>query len=75
MILSEIRDYIRERKQATIADIAIHFDSDPDTVRGMLEVWINKGQIRKSLLTSDCGTSCNKCNLSDIEIYNWIDQT
>jgi hypothetical protein len=33
MILSDIRHYLEQRGQATLADIALHFDADPDAIR------------------------------------------
>jgi len=44
MILANIRDYLKQRGQCTLSDIALHFDADADAVRGMLEVWIRKGK-------------------------------
>ena len=45
MILSDIRRYLEQRGQATLADIALHFDADPNAVRGMLNVWIRKDKV------------------------------
>ena len=71
MILTDIRDYLRERKQATLADIALHVQSQPDTVRPMLQRLIDKGQVSRELVSSDCGSKCNKCDPAAREIYFW----
>ncbi len=71
MILSEVRDYLRERRQASLGDIALHFDSDPEAVRGMLEVWVRKGKVERSTLMPACGSGCNKCDVASTEIYRW----
>ncbi|OOZ40356.1 FeoC-like transcriptional regulator [Solemya elarraichensis gill symbiont] len=71
MILSEVREYVKERGRVTLADIVLHFDSDPESVRPMLEIWIKKGKIRKEMLTSACGSSCNACDTATTEIYTW----
>ena len=47
MILSEVRHYLRQRGQASLDDIALHFDADPMAVRGMLDIWIRKGKAHK----------------------------
>jgi hypothetical protein len=47
MILSEIKRYLVEHKQATLGDLAIHFDTDPEAMRGMLEQWIQRGRVLK----------------------------
>lgn len=73
MILSEVRDYLKQRGQCTLSDIALHFDSDADAVRGMLEIWIRKGKVEKSSATASCGTSCQSCDPAATEIYSWRD--
>lgn len=72
MILSDIKRYLMERQCATLSDIALHFDSEPDAVRGMLEHWVRKGKVRKSLVTASCGSSCDKCDTATTELYEWI---
>lgn len=74
MILSDIRKYLQQRGQATLADIALHFDADPDAVRGMLEIWIRKGKAHKKMATASCGSSCSQCDTAATEIYVWGQQ-
>lgn len=73
MILSNIRDYLKQRGQCTLSDIALHFDTDADAVRGMLEVWIRKGKVKKSSATASCGTSCQSCDPAATEVYSWCE--
>ena len=72
MILSDIKRYLAARGQATLADMALHFQSSPDAVRGMLEVWAGKGKVRRHLAAASCGSSCSKCDPASVEIYEWI---
>jgi DeoR/GlpR family transcriptional regulator of sugar metabolism len=71
MILSEIRDYLKQRGQCTLSDIALHFDTDADAVRGMLDIWVKKGKVEKSSATASCGTSCQSCDPATTEVYTW----
>lgn len=73
MILSDIRRYLQQCGQATLADIALHFDADPDAMRGMLEVWIRKGKVCKRMATASCGGSCTQCDPAATEIYVWTE--
>jgi len=75
MILSQVRDYLKQRGQCTLSDIALHFDTDPDAVRGMLEVWIRKGKVEKHSATKSCGTSCQSCDPAATEVYSWREHT
>ncbi|RLJ18761.1 sugar metabolism transcriptional regulator [bacterium endosymbiont of Escarpia laminata] len=73
MILADIKRYLMARKQASLADIAMHFDADPDAVRGMLEHWIRKGRVEKHSVYASCGSSCDKCDPATTEVYSWGD--
>lgn len=73
MILSDIRDYLKQRRQCTLSDIALHFDTDADAIRGMLDVWVRKGKVEKHSATESCGTSCQSCDPAATEIYSWCD--
>jgi hypothetical protein len=73
MILSDIKRYLIRHKQATLADIALHCDAEPDAVRGMLEQWIRKGKVVRSQAGSACGGGCNRCDPATVEIYHWVE--
>jgi putative ferrous iron transport protein C len=71
MILSDLRDYLSTRRQATLQDMAHRFDSDPETIRAMLSRFEQKGQIRPLSSNITCGT-CTKCDPTVVEIYEWV---
>ena len=72
MILSEIKQYLMKHKRATLGDLSVHFDTDPDAMRGMLEQWIRKGRVSKSDLKASCNKTCSKCSDdAAMEIYQW----
>ncbi|MEN8168308.1 MAG: FeoC-like transcriptional regulator [Pseudomonadota bacterium] len=75
MILSDIKHYLAERGQATLADIALHCDADPDAVRGMLEQWIRKGKVERRMASDSCGSNCCSCDPATVEIYVWLGGT
>jgi predicted ArsR family transcriptional regulator len=74
MILTEIKHYLMQRNIATLRDIALHVDANPDAVRGMLDHWVRKGQVSRQLATASCGSSCTKCDTDATEIYRWQDR-
>lgn len=71
MILQQVGEYLQQRGQATVADIALHVDADESAVRSMLERWISKGLVEKRTLASSCGSSCSKCAPAATELYVW----
>ena len=72
MILSDIKRYLQERGQATLGDLALHFDVDPDAMRGMLARWVEKGKVARIAGPSGCKRGCTACGCdSSMEAYVW----
>lgn len=75
MILTELKIYLQEKKRVTLIDIALHFSTSPEAMRGMLEHWIRKEKLRLLPIDSVCSDrSCCKCNPMSLEIYEWIEK-
>jgi hypothetical protein len=72
MILSDLNRYLEEHRQATLADLAVHFGAEPEAVRGMLSIWIAKGRVERVPVPPGCGTSCTLCDPGGAEIYRWV---
>lgn len=73
MILSDLRNYMQEKRRVTLNDLVLHFKVDANALRGMLNKWINKGKVKQSPVGTNCGTSCCKCDPLLTEIYEWVD--
>jgi putative ferrous iron transport protein C len=71
MILSDIRSYLSDKGQVTLADVALHFDITQDAARGMLGVWVRKGKVSRRMMRASCGSSCSQCDPASTEIYVW----
>ena len=71
MILSELRYYLREEQRVTLHDLVVHFNTDADALRGMLETWIKKGKVKRLSPNANCGTGCCKCDPTLTELYEW----
>ena len=68
--LSGLREYLSQRPQASVAEMAVHFDASADAVRGALRHWLSKGRARKlepSERCSGCGCGCK-----GEEVFEWI---
>ncbi len=74
MILKQIKAYVQSHPQVSLNDIAIHFDANPDAVRGMLDFWVRKGKIKHYSSENVCagGCSCGQKNSNDL--YEWNQQ-
>ena len=67
-----IRRYLQQRKMATLHDIAAHFQMDKSAVKPMLEIWIQKGKVKKHNNNLGCSKGCSKCDPATIETYEWL---
>ena len=50
-------------------------DATPEALREMLSVLERKGRVQKLPSGTACGGGCNKCSPSDVEIYEWVQQS
>jgi putative ferrous iron transport protein C len=73
MILSDLKNYLKEHKRVALVDLANRFSMEPDALRGMLGKWINKGKVRKLDSGTRCGDGCCQCDPAQIELYEWVD--
>jgi putative ferrous iron transport protein C len=74
MILSDVRDYLKERKRIALKDLVDRFNMDEDALRGMLGKWISKGNVRKLPLGTACGSGCCQCDPALTELYEWVEK-
>jgi len=72
MILTELKTYLANTKVANLFDLSKRFDLNPEIVKDMLGVWINKGKVRKVPKCTGCAVKCVSCNPLLTEIYEWV---
>lgn len=70
MILSELQQYVSVHKRVSMADLQLHFRSDAEVLRDMLNRLIRKGRIRLES-GQKCG-GCHSCASEAIEFYEWL---
>lgn len=74
MILSELRSYLKQQQRVALKDMEIHFKVDADALRGMLDLWVLKGSVRKLPGGTACASGCCQCDPALTEIYEWVGQ-
>ncbi len=71
--IAEISDFLKYRKQATLADFVNHFRNGKDAIEGILEQYVALGLLRKESFSNCCGSGCDVCDTSMSEMYGIID--
>ncbi|WP_310601408.1 FeoC-like transcriptional regulator [Desulfobulbus sp.] len=74
MDLITVKQYLRMRKIVPLQDLAFHFQTEADSIRPLLDIWMKKGKVRKR--TGDAATGCKgccKCDPATIEVYEWVE--
>jgi hypothetical protein len=74
MILSEIKNYVRQRREVSLRDVAAHFDLDAEAARGMLDFWVIKGRISRQGSEASCGGGCACSYKDNTDRYQWNPQ-
>ena len=72
MIVSRLSDYLRERRRASLADMANGLDATPTALEAMLGVLERKGRVRRLPDGSACGKSCCSCDSTTLALYEWV---
>ncbi len=70
MNLSQLKAYLSQHKRASLPDLANHFQSDPETVKAMLQHWQHKGKVQHIHVKS-CQKGCCSGG-KNIDVYEWI---
>ncbi len=70
MDLIAVKKYLQERRLVSMKDVAIHFNQNADTVRPLLDTWVNKGKVKRTIGKS-CGKDCCQCDPDTLELYEW----
>ncbi len=68
MLLADIRQYLKERKTASLDEVAIHFDIAADAAKFALNYWVKKGKV--NVRGAACGSSCGGCGSAG-DHYQW----
>lgn len=72
MIVTQVRDYLKSRGQASLRDMALEFGMDQDALRPVVEQWVQKGKAAKLPVGSSCAGGCSACEPETIELYQWL---
>jgi hypothetical protein len=73
MSLVAIKQYMVKVRMASLTSLCQLFNAEPDTMRCLLNHWMQKGKIRQCLKKPACGSQCFKCPTASSELYEWID--
>jgi putative ferrous iron transport protein C len=84
MLLSDIRSYCAETGHVSLQELSNRFDTDPEAIRGMMDVLARKGMIRclTDAGSPACGGGCSCCTTGCASlrsmpdaVYEWIGRT
>lgn len=70
-MLGDIRNYLKRRQTASLAEIATHFDISQEAAKLAVDYWVKKGKAKNVAMA--CGSSCGSCNDGN-ENYEWVGQ-
>lgn len=71
MILKDVKNYVKARRQVSLEDAAMHFDAQPEAMQGMLDYWVGKGRLIRQSASAPCSGSCCSVGKDGQLIYRW----
>ncbi len=77
MRLTEVRNHIRAEGCVSLLGLARHLNTDPETVRPMVDHWVRKGRVTAEApscaLKSGKSSACAGCSSAGAtELYRWL---
>ena len=73
MSLTDIRDYLRQERSASLKEISRHFKADSSLVESMLDQWILKGRVVAKQHDAFGAACCGKCGGKGHIHYEWVE--
>lgn len=73
MSLTDIRDYLRSERSASLKEISSHFKADSSLVESMLDQWILKGRVVAKQHDAFGSVCCGKCGGAGHVRYEWVE--
>lgn len=74
MTPSLLKQYLQERKKASLRDLALHFDASHEAIQNAMALWIRKDKVEVSE-SSGCDKGCCQCSTELTTIYHWKETT
>jgi putative ferrous iron transport protein C len=71
-LLQQIKAHLQQHRIVSLSDLKREFGADTDVLRDMLQLWVQKGQVRCLQKTAACGSRCTKCDPLFTEMYEWV---
>ena len=68
----DIKQYLKDRRLATLQDLAVHFRTDAHTLTPMLDLWVRKGKMKRHAGSLGCRKGCCRCDPAAIVTYEWM---
>lgn len=71
MMLSRLSDVLRERRRASLNDLARSVGSSVEAIEPMLAILERKGRVRRLPSGSGCDHDCCGCDPMTLVLYEW----
>jgi len=70
-MLLKLKKHLQKERMVNMYDLSNHLSSDPEILRQMLSIWMQKGKVREIERTESCGDKCQRCDPLLTELYEW----
>ena len=70
-MLLKLKNHLQKQKTVNMHDLSRALRSNPEVLRQMLAIWVQKGKVREVQRAPSCGDKCQRCDPLLTEIYEW----
>lgn len=70
-MLIKLKKYLQKEGAVNMQNLSQRLSSDPDVLRQMLQIFIQKGKVREIQSSETCSDKCQRCDPLLLEMYEW----
>lgn len=70
--LMTLKNHLACKKFLSLGALCAQFQEKPETLRSLLNYFLQKGCVRVCKKTPNCGSQCFKCETIFTEYYEWL---
>lgn len=73
LTLQQLKTYLQDNGQTTLAKLSTYFQEEPNQIMLMAQHYISKNKIFCERKTLNCGSKCNSCFSSQLVKLSWVE--
>ena len=71
LLLSELKNHLIAKQEVSLVELIAEFKVPGPVIQDRMAHFINKGCVLETRPSINCGTTCQRCQMPPMVIYQW----